>query len=87
MLIWTDNKTGQRFEVKIEEDEPFYRKQGEGDDKWGKGHPPGWIDLTVIPFLETPFKAHSYEDLVSRLRTPKRSEVCVRIHLISSLAI
>ncbi len=32
MLIWTDNKTGQRFEVKIEEDEPFYRKQGEGDD-------------------------------------------------------
>jgi len=23
MLIWTDNKTGQRFEVKIGEDEPF----------------------------------------------------------------
>ncbi len=23
MKIWTDSKTGQRFEVKIEEDEPF----------------------------------------------------------------
>ena len=44
MLIWTDNKTGQGFEVKIQEDELFYRKQGEGNDKWGKGHPPGWPD-------------------------------------------
>ncbi len=49
MLIWTDNKTGQRFEVKTEEYEPFYRKQGEGDDKWEKGHPPGWIDLSGMP--------------------------------------
>ena len=49
MLIWTDSKTGQRFEVKTEKDEPFYRKQGEGDDKWGKGHPPGWIDLSGLP--------------------------------------
>ena len=46
MLIWTDNKTGQGFEVKIQEDELFYRKQGEGNDKWGKGHPPGWPDST-----------------------------------------
>ncbi len=49
MLIWTDNKTGQRFEVKTEEYEPFYRNQGEGDDKWEKGHPPGWIDLSGMP--------------------------------------
>ncbi len=49
MLIWTDNKTGQGFEVKIQEDALVYRKQGEGDDKWEKGHPPGWIDLTVLP--------------------------------------
>ncbi len=46
MKIWTDNKTGQRFEVKFEEDDPFHRKQGEGDDKWGKGHPPGWPEST-----------------------------------------
>ncbi len=44
MLIWTDNKTGQGFEVKIQENELFYRKQGEGNDKRGKGHPPGWPD-------------------------------------------
>ncbi len=49
MLIWTDNKTGQRFEVKIEEDEPFYRKQGKGDDKWETVHPPGWIELAGLP--------------------------------------
>ncbi len=49
MKIWTDSKTGQRFELKIEGDETFYRKQSEGDDKWEKGHPPGWIDLTVLP--------------------------------------
>ncbi len=49
MKIWTDSKTGQRFELKIEGDETFYRKQGEGGGKWEKGHPPGWIDLTVLP--------------------------------------
>lgn len=46
--VWHDMK-GVAWEIKIENDQTWHRRQGEGDDKWQKGTPPGWTNKAKIP--------------------------------------
>ena len=46
--IWTD-QNNQKFEIKQENGEWWHRKQGEGDDKWKKGIPPGFSQKAMNP--------------------------------------
>jgi len=49
--IWRD-KSGGVWEIKILRGQTLYRRQGEGDDKWRNGTPPGWTDKAKIPLDE-----------------------------------
>lgn len=46
--IWQD-KNGETWEIKIQNDQTWHRRQGEGDDNWRKGTPPGWMDKAKVP--------------------------------------
>lgn len=46
--IWRD-KNDVPWEIRIENDQTWHRRQGEGDDKWREGTPPGWTDKAKIP--------------------------------------
>jgi len=46
--IWTDLK-GQVWELKSDKGKSWHRRQGEGEDKWKEGPPPGWIEKSRIP--------------------------------------
>ena len=48
MMIWTD-LSGKKYELKQDEGEWWFRIQGESDDKWKKGHPPGWFEKGKAP--------------------------------------
>jgi hypothetical protein len=47
-MIWTDI-SGKKYELKPDKEVWWYRIQGEGDDKWKKGHPPGWFETGRTP--------------------------------------
>ena len=47
-MMWTDI-SGKKYELKPDKGEWWYRIQGEGDDKWKKGHPPGWFETGRTP--------------------------------------
>ena len=45
---WKD-LSGKTYELKQDGGEWWYRVKGEDEDKWKKGHPPGWIEKSKIP--------------------------------------
>ncbi len=45
---WRD-LSGKVYELKQEGGAWWYRVKGEGEDKWEKGQPPGWIEKSRIP--------------------------------------
>ena len=47
-VIWMD-QDAHKFEMKQENSEWWYRKEGEGDDKWEKGRPPGFLQKSINP--------------------------------------
>jgi hypothetical protein len=46
--IWT-NRNGQKFELKHENGEWWYRQDGEGDDKWKSGMPADFSEKPTEP--------------------------------------
>ena len=44
--IWTD-QDAHTFEMKQENGDWWYRKQGDRDDKWEKGRPPGFLQKAI----------------------------------------
>ena len=49
--LWKDI-SGQQWEIKLEGNKQWHRKQGE--EKWWEGYPPGYLQKTLIPLDQRP---------------------------------